>query len=56
MEEADRVDTMGVSEGGEKIKSIQESMVMEQGVISRDKQGMAAWAQVFIVSDGIVSW
>ena len=47
---------MGVSEGGGEIYSIQERILVERGVISRDKQGMAAWAQVLIVSKGIVSW
>ena len=33
---------MGVLEGGRKIESIQEKMVVERGVIFRDKQGLAA--------------
>ena len=47
---------MGVSEGGRKIESIQKMMVVEQGVISRDKQGLAAWCQVLIVRKDIASW
>ena len=56
MEEAEGEYTMGVSEGGEKIESIQKMMVVERGVISRDKQGSSAWSQVLIIIEGIESW
>ena len=46
---------MGVSKGGGEIYSIQERILVERGVSSRDKQGMAAWAQVLIVREVIVS-
>ena len=44
---------MGVLEEGGKIESIQERRVVERGVIYRDKQGLAAWAQVLIFNKGI---
>ena len=47
---------MGMSEGGGKMDRIQERRVVEQGVIYRDKQGLAAWAQVLIVSERIAPW
>ena len=47
---------MDMLERGRKIYSIQERMAVERGVISRDKQGLAAWAQVLICSEGIASW
>ena len=41
---------MGVLEGVGKIESIQERREVERGVISRDKQGLAAWDQLLILT------